>query len=57
MISDKKDIVTPDASSVEQTLEKASTVKIGFRLRVLNAIRSRVRRLFKKEDPNIYPFF
>lgn len=29
----------------------------GFPARVIAKLRMRIRRLFKKEDPNIYPFF
>ncbi len=31
--------------------------KLGIRARIIVGLRTRIRRLFKKEDPNIYPFF
>lgn len=29
----------------------------GLFRRLVGAIRGRIRRLFRKDDPNIYPFF
>jgi len=31
--------------------------KRGLVQRLIGAVRSRIRRLFRKDDPNIYPFF
>ena len=34
-----------------------SNSNAGLSARIAASVRSRIRRLFKKEDPNIYPFF
>ena len=40
-----------------QDQEMPSKTKLGFPARLIAGIRMKIRRLFKKEDPNIYPFF
>ena len=40
-----------------QDTEVETAVKPGFFQRLAAAIRGRIRRLFRKDDPNIYPFF
>lgn len=37
--------------------ESETVVRPGLFQRLTAAIRGRIRRLFRKEDPNIYPFF
>ena len=44
-----------EASMQEQAMP--SKAELGFPARLIAGIRMKIRRLFKKEDPNIYPFF
>ena len=37
--------------------ETETEARPGFFRRLAAAIRGRIRRLFRKDDPNIYPFF
>ena len=46
-------------STLEQNTDgqTQSQAKPALPARMLTAIRMKIRRMFKKEDPNIYPFF
>lgn len=50
---------TVEETKVHDTRQDASvdTTTPGFQARLITGFRARIRRLFKKEDPNIYPFF
>ena len=50
---------TANYNTVATAQQEATADRINpkFPARVIAGIRMRVRRLFKKEDPNIYPFF
>lgn len=51
------DTAKSDPSATEQLDASVDKMNPEFPARVIAGIRMRVRRLFKKEDPNIYPFF
>jgi len=53
----RKDTVNhvTDARNEDQTAMEGA--KPSSRTGIVAGIRMKIRRLFKKEDPNIYPFF
>jgi hypothetical protein len=53
----KEEIAMQDSASLKSKLEIEGPVDSGLLKRILRAIRSKVRLLFKKKDPDIYPFF
>ena len=44
-----------DADPQQDASARATT--LSFPARVIAELRTKIRRIFKKEDPNIYPFF
>ena len=46
--------VTDPRNEDQTAMERA---KLSARTGIVAGIRMKIRRLFKKEDPNIYPFF
>ena len=53
----KTNPVNPNTDAVSPQETSANKLNPGFSARVMTGLRTRLRRILKKEDPNIYPFF
>jgi len=51
------DTVNSNADANAQPDTSVNKANPGFPARLIAGLRMKIRRLFKKEDPNIYPFF
>ena len=49
--------LTQECRLVNQTEVVSGSAKLGILARLVRVLRARIRKLFRRKDPNIYPFF